>query len=89
MFLNHPGLYQDELQVLFLSFEKLISNVATRFVNLSSNQLNEGIATELAKEAEKQGQVLVHLKWDPSDNMVKIFYMPWHIYKYEVIIHLF
>ena len=51
---------------------------------IDANQLNEGIATELAKEAEKQGQVLVRLIWDQSDNMVKLFYMPWHIYKYIV-----
>jgi hypothetical protein len=54
----------------------------SKFIDV--NQLNEGIATELGKEGEKQGQLLVHMKWDPDDNMVKMFYMPWNIYKYVV-----
>jgi len=48
------------------------------------NQFNESVCTELSKSAEKQGQVLVALVWDPSDNMVKVNYRPWHIYKYVV-----
>ncbi|MCK5604343.1 hypothetical protein KAR91_20810 [Candidatus Pacearchaeota archaeon] len=48
------------------------------------NQLNEGVATELSKEAEKQAQCLVHLVWDPLDNMVKIKYMSWNKYKYVI-----
>lgn len=48
------------------------------------NQLNEGVATELSKEAEKQGQCLVELLWDPTDNQVKIKYMSWLKYGYWV-----
>jgi len=51
---------------------------------VETNQLNEGMATELSKEAEKQGQCLVKLLWDPTDNMVKIYYMSWLKYKYLV-----
>ena len=52
------------------------------FINV--NQLNEGVATELSREAEKQGQCLVRLLWDKSDNQVKIKYMSWLKYKYWV-----
>lgn len=48
------------------------------------NQLNEGVAIQLAKEAQFHGQVLVTLKWDPEKNMVKIYYMPWSEYDYKV-----
>jgi len=51
---------------------------------IQANQLNEGVATELSKEAEKEGQCLVRLVWDPSDNMVKLYYMPWLKYRYYV-----
>jgi len=51
---------------------------------IQKNQLNEGVATELSKEAEKEGQCLVRLLWDKSDNMVKIYYMPWLKYRYYV-----
>jgi len=48
------------------------------------NQLNEGVCTELAKEGEKQGQVLCQLVWDDADKMVKLNYMPWLDYQYTV-----
>ena len=51
---------------------------------MEANQLNEGLCTELSKEAEKQGQILTELVWDPNGNIVKIFYMPWLDYKYQV-----
>lgn len=51
---------------------------------IDKNQLNEGMCTELSKEAEKQGQCLVNLPWDSTDNMVKVKYMSWNKYKYFV-----
>lgn len=48
------------------------------------NQLNEGVATELSKQAEKEGQCLTRLLWDGSNNMVKLNYMSWLKYKYWV-----
>lgn len=39
---------------------------------LDTNQLNEGVAIQLAKEAQFEGQVLLELVWDESDSMVKI-----------------
>ncbi|KKN09024.1 hypothetical protein LCGC14_1050710 [marine sediment metagenome] len=51
---------------------------------IDSNQLNEGVCTELSKEAEKQGQCLVNLLWDDFDNTVKINYMSWNKYKYII-----
>jgi len=51
---------------------------------MGANQLNEGLCTELSKEGEKQGQVLVQLPWDPNTLMVKVFYYPWDTYQYEV-----
>ena len=54
----------------------------TKFMEI--NQLNEGVCTELSKEAEKQGQVLCQLIWDPNDKMVKLHYLPWIDYQYTV-----
>lgn len=48
------------------------------------NQLNEGVCTELSKEAEKQGQILCQLVWDDADKMVKLNYMPWIDFLYTV-----
>jgi len=48
------------------------------------NQLNEGVCTELSKEAEKQGQILCQLVWDETDKIVKLNYMPWIDYQYTV-----
>lgn len=52
------------------------------FINV--NQLNEGVCTELSKNAEKEGQCLTELIWDPNDNQVKIKWMSWKLYDYNI-----
>lgn len=53
---------------------------------LDINQLNEGVAIQLAKQAQFEGQVLVELLWDGADdvNMVKLNLIPWSTGEYTV-----
>jgi hypothetical protein len=49
-----------------------------------ANALDAAGATFYSRELQQQGQLLFHLVWDPADNLVKMRYMPWHVYKYRV-----
>ncbi len=51
---------------------------------LDANQLNEGVAIQLAKEAQFEGQVLLELVWDELDSMVKIRHNMWRSGMYQV-----
>ena len=51
---------------------------------LDVNQLNEGVAIQLAKEAQFEGQVLLELVWDETDSMVKIRHNMWRVDEYQV-----
>lgn len=51
---------------------------------LDVNQLNEGVAIQLAKEAQFEGQVLLELVWDESDMLVKIRHTMWRAGAYQV-----
>ena len=51
---------------------------------LDASQLNEGVAIQLAKEAQFEGQVLLELLWDMETNMVKIRHILWRVGEYEV-----
>lgn len=49
-----------------------------------ANALDAGMATFYCRELQKQGQLLLHLIMDDEDNLIKLEYMPWNVYKYKV-----
>ena len=51
---------------------------------LDISQLNQGVAIKLAKEAQFEGQVLLELVWDDTDNMVKIIHTMWRNAPYQI-----
>ena len=49
-----------------------------------ANALDAAMATFYARELQKQGQILLELLWDETDNLIKLKYYPWDIYQYTV-----
>lgn len=57
--------------------------VLMRFIEF--NDFNEGLAIELVKEGELEGNVLVDLRqWDNVEKTVKVIYRPWSTYQYTI-----
>ena len=52
---------------------------------IDANNLGQGRAQDLERQAQFEGQVLVRLAWDPAAQQVKLKYIPWADLEYEVV----
>lgn len=52
---------------------------------LDYNDLSEGAAQDLERQAQFEGQVLVRLVWEPETQQVRVRYLPWLSLQYEIV----